>query len=334
MSQNEFNKHVNQFFDYFNKATLLINKDLHGRYLECLEEATKELLEGNYSDKLSEGHQKMLKNIWDEFNTIQFNNEEARLAWEQLIIMALKDQLMPLSVLIPDCMGYFMAILVNELYKDETFSCCDIAMGTGSLLFTLKSYHEEEILALGIEEDSQLIKCAQIGEALQDSSINIYQNPLLKELGIEVDFLLGNLNGYDMNEPIESNLYSLGVRYMPYLMIERRLDNLREKGHFCFIVPTNFFSQSSIELFQAMFKDQATLDAVIILPEGLFKNKSDGKLLIVGTKVPSYNSNGEHLSTDILTIKGLDAPSLNDARQMLRGLAQAIKEEYHENFSD
>lgn len=317
-----FSRAVDGYREALDRATLYICSRLKLRYLDGLEEATRELTSGSYADLLSPADGAHLKDGWDRLNEQTFTNEEVRLAWEELVVKGLKDARFPLSCLIPDAVSYLLASFANALY-DGPYSVLDATMGTGSLLFTLKSYHEDEVLAVGIENERRLIQCARIGAALQTSSLQIYDNDLLKRLGVETDFLVAHLPGMASAAVEESDLYDEGVRYWPYLLLERRLENLAPGGHFAVLVPTDFFSQGGNELFKAALCRVARLDAVMTWPLSMFKTKEAARLLVIGTKEVARAD----LNTAILTLRGLDPASLSAAVTELRDLAQTIKED-------
>jgi len=317
------NEKVELFFDLFDEAALLHYKHLGLRYLDALFKVGEGVLTGNIDSRLPDEAVEKLETIYGDFEGSVFYNEEVRLALELLIVKAFKDQNLPLDLMTPDTINYLFSKIITTLFPTRAISILDTALGTGNMLTSIHNNFLNHSTLIGIEKDKTLVRLAQMGASLQASELLIYCQDALQTLYEEVDIIIGDLDAYYLKEGLDlEEPYLEGVRYFPYLVILKRIANLKAGGYFIYLVNNDFFSQPKSEIFKAYLEKEAMLSGLIVLPKTIFQEGHPGRSIIIGKK-----TRGVVRDISILEIPSFEKESLKRSFEKLEIMIENIAEE-------
>ena len=187
----------------------------------------------------------------------------------------------------PDALGLLVSYFVKEMHRDkETLSILDPALGTGNLLYTVMNMLSIPTNAYGVEIDDLLIQlAAQTGE-LMEKNIQLYRQDGLRPMFIDpVDIVLSDLPvGYYPDDEVAKD-YQLkaaeGMSYAHHLFIEQSMRHVKEGGYLYFFVPATLFESNQANQLHKFIKEHGWIQAVIQLPDSLFKTKGQEKSLII-----------------------------------------------------
>lgn len=314
-------KKVDLYYDLIDRAAMIYYRNLKTDYLDSLLLAAYGVIHEDFDDRLAAEDIKELEEICQQIYSTEFLNEEVRLASQLLIVKAFKHAGYPLDLMTPDTVNYLIAAAVSHRFRHKKIAILDTALGTGNMLQAVCNQMDIDPDLYGIESDWRLVQLARALSNLQGNAIIIYYQDALKDLIEKVDLAIGDLDGYEVGEglPAGSELYAQGVRYLPYLVIDARLKNLRKKGMFIYLVDNDFFSQPGARLFQEEMRKKATLLGVVTLPKAMFKSGHPGKSIFIGVNEPVKNH-----QTVIMTINDTDKDTLATAVENITRLVDTF----------
>lgn len=281
-------KKIDFYYDCLDEATMLIYEEKKKDYLSCLITASEYFL-GYENEKLSFELMKKLDICYQKLMQYQYANEEVRVALQLLIIKGFKHlQKYPLDLMTPDSISYLFAKIINNLYEDE-LTILDVALGTGNLINTISNYYPYSLSLIGIEKEEMLVRLAKVGSELQNNDLKIYLNDCLDPIYDKVDVVIGDLDSYEIDN-----------HYFPYLVVNKYLHNLSERGIFIYLIANDFFLKPQTLEFKNQFP--GTLLGLIVLPETMFAKKDTGKSILIGT----------HKKLDNFDMLVINMPSLKE----------------------
>ncbi len=276
--------------------------------IEKIEQAYELLLENvqtiqnqlgtNFYDALIEQNAAYLEGQGDE--TIQTNNqklkdlalsaEEWRRAFQFLFIKA--NQTEPLQYnhqFTPDSIGFLINFILESLVNTSTVTVLEIGSGTGNLAHTLVNFSQKKIDYFGIEVDDLLIDLSAsiadvIGADMGFAQGDAVRPQILKKSQVIVSDLP---IGYYPDDNIASR-YQVASKdehtYAHHLLMEQSLKYLEDDGYAILLAPNNLLSSPQSDLLKNWLKAQASLVAMVALPETLFSANSMAKSLFVFQK--------------------------------------------------
>lgn len=314
---------VELFYDLFDEAAVLHYQYLGLRYLEALFKIADGVLNGNIDSRFPEDAIQKLETIYTDFEDSVFYNEEVRLALELLIVKAFKDKNLSLDLMTPDTINYLFSKIIATLFPKREITILDTALGTGNMLFAIHNNLPSASTLIGIEKDETLARLAEMSANLQGTELLIYCQDALQDLYEEADIIVGDLDAYFLEEDLKLGTpYLEGIRYFPYLVILKRLVNLKPNGYFIFLVNNDFFSQPKSDIFKAYLEKEAMLSGLIVLPKTIFQENHPGRSIIIGKK---YTGNVRDIS--ILEIPSFEKESLKRSFEKLEIMIENIAEE-------
>lgn len=277
---------VDYFYDLFDEAAMLHYEALGLKYLDAFVKVSEGILNGEIDRRFSEEDAERLRKIYEEIKTTSFYNEEIRLALELLLVKGFKHENLPLDLLTPDSVNYLFARIISGLFPGDKIAILDTALGTGNLLAAVNNNIENETELFGIERDERLARIACLAADLQGAEITCYCQDALKDVYEAVDVVIGDIDGYELPDGLllEDELYGHGVRYFPYLLIHRRLKNIKPGGFFVYLVNNDFFQKPKSEVFKAHLEEEASLPGLIMLPRTIVQPGHPGKSILIGKK--------------------------------------------------
>lgn len=262
---------VEHYFQQLNQAAEQIESQGHGTYLEGVVFGLERWLVGA-----------------DEFPELDATNEEKRKAIQLAILKGMRKSSQPNHQMTPDALGMLVAFLVKELHEDKKdIRLFDPAVGTGNLLFTVANYLGDTNKQLyGSEVDELLIQLASQTAELLNQPVELFLQDSLRPLLLDpVDVVIGDLPvGFYPDDEYAATFELRGQQehaYAHHLFIEQSMQYIKDGGRMIFLVPTDLFSSPEAATLHQFLSKQGRLEAVLQLPEELFKTKSAAKALII-----------------------------------------------------
>ena len=275
---------VNMFYDIIDDACMLLYEELHLDYLQALIRVGNDIVFEIDDSKISLEAYNKLKDIYLGLDNKQFNCEEIRLAFELLIVKAFKHADVSLDILTPDTICYLFSVIIKDKFQGQKIAILDTLLGTSNLLQAISNNLEETPKLIGIENNLNLAKLSEISSNLEGNEIKIYFQDALNSVMDMVDIVIGDLEAKEYKDKADLDLLNKGVTYFPYLVISKRLENIKDGGYFMYVVDNDFFEQEGSKLFHDELVKEATLMALITLPKTMVQEGRVGKSILIGKK--------------------------------------------------
>jgi len=229
-----------------------------------------------------------------------------------------KDQLQPNHQLTPDALGFLFTYLVEELSRDEktSLTVADLAVGSGNLLATVVlnlAAAGYQVSGLGVDIDDTLLAVAAVNEQWMDAPLKLYHQDSLQHLLVDpVGITIADLPvGYYPNDEQAKEFLvaaSEGHTYAHHLLMEQSMRYTKEDGYGLFLVPENFLETEQTENLTNWLTKKVYLQAVLKLPETLFKNENSRKsLILIQNQGPKSQQAKEVLVAVLPTLKDVGA---------------------------
>ncbi|MFD1863826.1 class I SAM-dependent methyltransferase [Planococcus chinensis] len=273
------NSSMEKVFNFIDQHTTQYQKERDLPYLESLLETVESWLDGHIKPEAEPG------------------KEDIRKAIQLAVLKGMKEHVQPHHQMTPDTLGLLVGYLVELFVKEKQFTLMDPALGTGNLLLTVMNYLDGRVTGTGVEIDDLLIRLAASAADLVEQPVTFYRQDALQPLLIDpVDAVVSDLPvGYYPDEEAAS-VYELkaeeGMSYAHHLFIEQAIKHTADGGYLFFVVPKALFESPQAPQLHAFLKKAAYIQAVMELPESLFKNSAHAKGILVlqkkkeGVKAP------------------------------------------------
>lgn len=265
-------------------------------YYECLLKMIDYYL-GKIELNIDEEVQSKIDALFDELDNklegYSLTNEEMRRALLLLDINGFKHLNFPLDYITPDVIGTICSYIINNVYSQK-INLLDFNFGVGNLAFYVANSLKEEANLFGVENHSLLVDVSAHKADMMEQELVLYHQDALEVLPKDMDVILSDIATNDyQNDNYHSYLYDEGVRYFPYLAIERYFD-LENNPLYIYIIDNNFFEKKGSEKFKLMLNEKGNILSLIALPSNFFLNQEDAKSILVMTKKkenePNVNS--------------------------------------------
>lgn len=281
---------------------------LHLHYYDCLIKILNVFMNQDNLEDIPENFEKQinekLKELSSIFENNEINSEELRKALFFLDIKAFKNLHYPIDYITPDAVSYIAYLIASYIIdKKELIYLLDINMGTGNLAFTLANYLDNEVHLIGIDNHELLSQICVLKANFFEQELEMHVGDCLKLVPHEIDLIVSDLATHDYDDPTyHSYLYDKGIKYFPYLAVERYLD-LPNKCKMIYLIDNDFFSKPGNLEFKKVIEQKGNILALITMPESFFQNSKQAKSLII------IDNDKHNLSnhTEIFTL-----PNLND----------------------
>lgn len=255
-------------------------------YYECLLKMIDYYL-GKIELDIEEEVLNKIDTLFDELDSklegYSLTNEEMRRALLLLDINGFKHLNFPLDYITPDVIGTICSYIINKLYSFKS-SLLDFNFGVGNLAFYVANNVDTDISLFGVENHSLLVDVAVHKADMMEQDLVLYHQDALEVLPKDMDIILSDIATNDyQNDNYHSYLYDEGVRYFPYLAIERYLE-VENNPLYIYIIDNNFFEKEGKEKFKEVLNEKANIVSLIALPRNFFLNEEDAKSILVLTK--------------------------------------------------
>lgn len=287
-------------------------------YYECLLKMIDYYL-GKIELNIDEEIQNKIDLLFDELDNklegYPLTNEEMRRALLLLDINGFKHLNFPLDYITPDVIGTISSYIINNVFSKK-INLLDFNFGVGNLAFYVANNLKEETNLFGVENHSLLVDVASHKADMMEQELVLYHQDALEILPQDMDVILTDIATNDyQNDNYHSYLYDEGVRYFPYLAIERYLD-VENNPLYIYIIDNNFFDKAGSDKFKSMLNDKGQILCLIALPTSFFLNKEDAKSILVMTKKKANNQN---LNSSIYML-----PNLNDKDAFMKTINEIV----------
>ena len=229
-----------------------------------------------------------LENDDDYFDIVDnYDKETIRKVYQFLLLKALKELNNPSYDITPEVITMYISHLIECIYGDKKVSITDLASGSGSLLINIAALVKGEKEITSIDVDSNYVRLQQNIFNLLETNVEIINQDALKPLNIKKqDIVISDVPfGYYADEDNSLN-YKLcstdGYSLNALLFIEQAANYLDENGVGILVIPKKVLELE--DNFKKYLEEDINLNAVITLPDEMFKNASQQKAIILITK--------------------------------------------------
>ena len=229
-----------------------------------------------------------LENDDDYFDIVDnYDKETIRKVYQFLLLKALKELNNPSYDITPEVITMYISHLIECIYGDKKVSITDLASGSGSLLINIAALVKGEKEITSVDVDSNYVRLQQNIFNLLETNVEIINQDALKPLNIKKqDVVISDVPfGYYADEDNSLN-YKLcstdGYSLNALLFIEQAASYLDENGVGILVIPKKVLELE--DNFKKYLEEDINLNAVITLPDEMFKNVSQQKAIILITK--------------------------------------------------
>lgn len=229
-----------------------------------------------------------LENDDDYFDIVDnYDKETIRKVYQFLLLKALKELNNPSYDITPEVITMYISHLIECIYGDKKVSITDLASGSGSLLINIAALVKGEKEITSVDVDSNYVRLQQNIFNLLETNVEIINQDALKPLNIKKqDIVISDVPfGYYADEDNSLN-YKLcstdGYSLNALLFIEQSANYLDENGVGILVIPKKVLELE--DNFKKYLEEDINLNAVITLPDEMFKNVSQQKAIILITK--------------------------------------------------
>lgn len=229
-----------------------------------------------------------LENDDDYFDIVDnYDKETIRKVYQFLLLKALKELNDPSYDITPEVITMYISHLIECIYGDKKVSIIDLASGSGSLLINIAALVKGEKELTSVDVDSNYVRLQQNIFNLLETNVEIINQDALKPLNIKKqDIVISDVPfGYYADEDNSLN-YKLcstdGYSLNALLFIEQAANYLDENGVGILVIPKKVLELE--DNFKKYLEEDINLNAVITLPDEMFKNASQQKAIILITK--------------------------------------------------
>lgn len=289
-----------QLFNFINKQAEEYEKS-QSTYLEGVLDTLSGIIDGEYVLPVKEA-----------------TKEEMRKAIQLAILKGMRKSSQPNHQMTPDSLGLLIAYFVEQFFEEplkQGITVLDPALGTGNLMFTIMNKLDGKIHATGVEVDELLIRLAGETAELIEQPIQLYHQDALQPMLVDpVDAVICDLPvGFYPNEEVALE-YELcakeGMSYTHHLLIEQSINYTKDGGILIFLIPSTLFKSEQAPDLHKYLKKHAWIQAVIQLPENMFKSKVHEKSIFILRK----KSDGQKPPKEVLLAK---VPNMSNKEAML-----------------
>lgn len=236
-----------------------------------------------------------LKRIDDWFETHEVNSEEIRKAFLLLVIKGFKHANYSLDLITPDAVGMILVHLIDSYLKNKKeIKIIDPNAGTGNLLFLINNYLEKDIHFTAIEIHEGLANLISALANLSEVNIDVMLQDALSATYSNQDLLVTDVAAYEYDTMLHNSyLANKGVKYFPYLLIEKYLETEKPIKKQIYLIDHDFFEQPNAEIFKTYLQEHAYIKCLITLPSTMFQKPDFTRGILIlepldeNTKVPN-----------------------------------------------
>ncbi|MGY3748686.1 class I SAM-dependent methyltransferase [Vagococcus acidifermentans] len=258
-----------------------------------------------------------LQRIYQDIKALELTAESKRKISQLTLLKGmLSDTLQPNHQLTPDGIGFLVTYIVEELLADRLqLRVADLAVGTGNLLYTLMTnlaLSGKQVSGVGVDADELLLNIAAVDKEWLGLDVTLFYQDSIQPLLLDpVDVAIADLPiGYYPDDARASSFTvaaETGHTYAHHLLMEQAMNYVTQDGFGVFLLPSQFLESEQAGQLKKWLTEKVYLQAILQLPENLFKNRASRKSIIV----VQNRGEGASQATEVLLA---ELPSLKETQ--------------------
>lgn len=253
------------------------NIEIKTTYLDAIYQVLNKYMEDEEIDVTLEFEQTLnqhLQKLSEWFEKHEVNTEEIRKSFLLLIIKGFKHAKYSLDLITPDAVGMILVHLVDSyIEKEKNIKIIDPNAGSGNLIFLLNNYLEDDIEFTAIEIHEGLANLISALANFSEVKVDVMLQDALSATYSNQTILVTDTASYEYDTMLyDSELSKKGIKYFPYLLIEKylSLDNPIKKQ--IYVIDHDFFEQPESDKFKEFLTKHAFIRCLITLPSSMFQS--------------------------------------------------------------
>lgn len=224
-----------------------------------------------------------LEKLDEWFENHEVNTEEIRKSFLLLIIKGFKHAQYSLDLITPDAVGMILVHLVDSYTaNDKKIKIIDPNAGSGNLIFLLNNYLDKELEFTAIEIHEGLANLISALANFSEIKVDVMLQDALNQTYSDQTILVTDVAAYEYDTMLyDSYLANKGVKYFPYLLIEKYLSVDKPIKKQMYLIDHDFFEQPGSELFKQFLKEHAYIKSLITLPSTYFQTPDFTKGILI-----------------------------------------------------
>lgn len=229
-----------------------------------------------------------LQDDYEYFDIVDnYTKEEIKKVYQFLVLKALQELKDINYTITPEIIGMYISHIVEIIFEGKDISILDLASGSGNILISLSEKISNTSKLNSVDVDYNYAKLQQNIFNLLEKEVNIINQDALKEINIsKQDLVVSDVPyGYYADEDNSLNFklcskqgHSLNL----LLFLEQATNYIKDNGIAILVMPKEIMSiNKEIKKF---LEEDINLNAFIMLPENMFKNKDNQKVIVLATK--------------------------------------------------
>lgn len=216
-----------------------------------------------------------------------YTKEEIKKVYQFLVLKAVKELQNINYNVTPEIIGLYIANIIEVIFGDEKIKITDLASGSGTLFLSLTDKIKENSELVSVDVDYSYAKLQQNIFNLLEQEVEILNQDALKPLNIPFqDVVISDTPfGYYTDEDNSLNFElcsSEGYSINTLLFLEQATNYLKDDGVAILVLPKDIMNFD--ENIKKFIEKKINFNAFIMLPEELFKNKEQQKVIVLATK--------------------------------------------------
>ena len=271
---------IEQAYTYLLENVQIIQSDLATNFYDALVEQNSIYLDGETElNQVKENNQALKR--------LALRKEEWLKTYQFLLMKA--GQTEPLQAnhqFTPDAIALLWVFIVEELFKEEEITILEMGSGMGILGATFLTSLAKKVDYLGMEVDDLLIDLAAsmadvIGLQAGFGQGDAVRPQMLKESDVVISDLPVGYYPDDVVAARHQVASSQEHTYAHHLLMEQGLKYLKSDGYAIFLAPSDLLTSPQSDLLKGWLKEEASLVAMISLPENLFASAKQSKTIFI-----------------------------------------------------
>ena len=271
---------IEQAYTYLLENIQVIQNDLATNFYDALVEQNSIYLDGETDlEQIKENNQTLKR--------LALRKEEWLKTYQFLLMKA--NQTEPLQAnhqFTPDAIALLLVFIVEELFASEEVSILEVGSGMGILGATFLTSLSKKVDYLGLEVDDLLIDlAASMADVIGLEASFVQGDAVRPQMFKESDVVISDLPvGYYPDDAVASRYQVASSQehtYAHHLFMEQGLKYIKSDGYAIFLAPSDLLTSPQSDLLKGWLKEEASLTAMISLPENLFANSKQSKTIFI-----------------------------------------------------
>ncbi len=321
-----FDELTTLYYNYYNNLNLenvSESKDnvIRVSYLEALTNVLNLYMDSEeieVDDKNQQRVNELVDEIDNLFSTYTVNSEEIRKAMLLLNIKGFKHVNFSLDIITPDAVCLVLVHLVNAIFdQTKQLNIIDPNCGTGNLIAMLNNFLPNEVNFVGIDSHQILTNLFSTQANFMEMAVQVYYQDALQDSFEDFDILVTDVATYEYDiKNYKSHLANKGIKYFPYLLIEKYLSSPNPIQKQIYLIDNDFFEQDGSNEFKNFIKDKAVIKQLIALPNTMFQEENFTRGILV---LELLNDENIHQKTGIYMLPSFtETDKLNQVLQEIK----------------